>query len=166
MAAALEAWRPTVADVAALIPERTGAENDDGKLETRGTFDADTTPTADQVQALVRGVQSEVVSVVGAMPLPLTAIPPGGTIGESPAGHVVALGTAALVESGFFPDSQLGVESPAGRLEERYRTALAALLKASNEIADGGDAGDTPKASGAFPATVPLGLATTPWERW
>ena len=164
--ATLEAWRPTAADVAALIPERTGAENEDGTLETRGTFDADTTPTATQVDGLVRGVQSEVVSVVGTMPAALTLVPPGGTIGESPAGHVVALGTAALVESGFFPDSQLGVESPAGRLEARYRTALAALVKAANELSAGVDPGDTPKASGAFPATVPLGLATTPWEPW
>lgn len=157
MAAALEDWRPTVADVAALVPQRTSGT---------GTFDAGTTPTADQVTGLVRGVQSEVVSVIGAMPEALAAVPSGGTIGESPAGHVVALGAAALVESGFYPDLQLGGDSPAAVLESRYKTALAALARAALDIGAGLDPGDQPKPTGAFPNTVALGMATTFWERW
>lgn len=165
--ATLEAWRPAVSDVANLVPERTGVLNPDAPgLTIRGTFDADTHPTGTQVQGLVRGVQSEVVARVGTMPAALVAVPEGGTIGESPAGHVVALGSAALVESQFYPDLQLGGDAPSVVLERRYQAALNALVKAANEIGSGADAGDTPKAVAAFPATVPLGLATTPWEPW
>lgn len=164
--ATLEAWRPAVSDVANLVPTRTGALDVGGDLVPRASFDAATTPTATQVEGLIRGVQSEVASEVGTMPAALCAVPAGGTIGESPAGHVVALGAAALVEGQFYPDLQLGGDSPSAVLERRYRLALASLVKAANEIGAGADAGDTPKPVGAFPATVALGLATTPWEAW
>lgn len=164
--AGLEAWRPAVADVANLVPGRTGAVDVGGELVPRASFDADTVPTDVQVAGLVRGVQSEVVAQVGTMPDALCVIPAGGTIGESPAGHTVALGAAALVEAQFYPDLQLGANSPAEVLELRYRTALAALVRAANEINAGADPGDTPKPAAAFPATVAYGLATTPWEAW
>jgi hypothetical protein len=164
--ASLEAWRPTVQDVANLVPERTGARDlASGDLAPKGTFDADTLPTGVQVLGIVRGVQSEVVSRVGTMPTELATAPPGGTIGESPAGHVVALGAAALVESQFYPDMQ-GPDGPGTVLERRYAAALTALAKAAADIDSGSDPGDTPRAKASFPATVPLGLATTPWEQW
>jgi hypothetical protein len=166
VAASLEAWRPTVADVANLVPERTGAVDVNGALVPRASFDADTVPTDVQVAGLIRGVQNEVVPLTGAMPVQLTVIPSGGTIGESVAGHVVALGAASLVESQFYPDMQLGGDNPATVLDRRYRAALAALVKAVNEILAGTDPGDQPRPVGAFPATPQLGLATTPWETW
>lgn len=165
--ATLEAWRPAVVDVANLVPERTGAVDPDGPgLELRGTFDPDTRPTGTQVEGIVRGVQSEVVAQVGTMPDDLCVVPSGGTIGESPAGHVVALGAAALVESQFYPDMQLGTESPGAVLERRYQAALGALVKAANDLGAGVDPGDMAKPAASFPATVSYGLATTPWERW
>lgn len=166
MAAALEAWRPSVPDVANLVPERTGAvDPTTGNMAPKPSFDADTTPTDVQVAGLVRGVQSEVVARIGAMPAELAVVPAGGTIGESPAGHVVALGAAALVESQFYPDMQ-GPDGPGTVLERRYQAALSALAKAANDIDAGADPGDMPHARGLFPATVALGLATTPWEPW
>lgn len=164
--ASLEAWRPTVSDVANLVPQRTGAVDVAGELVPRASFDTDTMPTATQVAGLVRGVQSEVVAVVGLMPDALCVVPEDGTIGESPAGHVVALGAAALVESQFYPDMQLGGESSVATLAARYRDALKALAKAANDIDAGADPGDMPKAVASFPATVAYGLATTPWEQW
>ena len=164
MAAALEAWRPTVRDVANLVPERTGALDGEG-LVLRGTFDDDTRPTADAVAGLVRGVQSEVVARVGAMPEALAVVPSGGTIGESAAGHVVALGAAALVESQCYPDLQ-GPEGPAVILERRYQAALTALVGAKDGIDAGADPGGLPKPAASFPATVDYGMATTPWEQW
>lgn len=162
MAAAPEAWRPTVADVAALVPTRTGAVDAAGVV-LRATFDATTTPTDTQVLGLIRGVQSEVIATVGAMPAALAVVPSGGTIGESPAGHVVALGAAALVESQYYPDMQLGGESPAAVLERRYRLALAALASAANDIDGGLDPGDMVAAVALFPA---LTHAPTEFERW
>jgi len=160
--ASLEAWLPTVQNVADLVPHRTG--NLTGAAQ--GTFTTLTVPTAVQVQGLIRGVQSEVVALIGAMPDALAVVPTGGTIGESPAGHVVALGSAALVESSFYPDLQLGGDSAAAVLERRYRLALAALATAAVDLGAGTDPGDQTKPVGSFPATVAYGLATTPWERW
>lgn len=164
--ASLEAWRPAVQDVANLVPQRTGAISVDDELVPRANFDADTVPTATQVAGLIRGVQSEVVSLVGDMPTALTLAPSGGTKGESPAGHVVALGAAALVESQFYPDMQLGGDSSAATLDRRYRESLKALAIAANEIGAGTDPGNRPKPVAAFPNTVAMGLATTPWEAW
>lgn len=155
--AALEAWRPSVADVAALVPSRVAPGI---------TFSSSTKPTDLQVEGLIRGVQNEVVPFVGTMPDELCLVPSGGTIGESPAGHVVALGAAALVEGQFFPDLQLGADSPVILLNNRYQAALKALAKAAYEIAEGQAPGDAPKPVGAFPATVRSGMATTFWERW
>lgn len=164
--AALSAWLPTVQDIANLVPERTGASDAAG-LVLRPSFDANTQPTAVQVAGLIRGVQSEVVAMVGDMPAALCLVPAGGTIGESPAGHVVALGSAALVESQFYPDMQGGGnDSPAAVLERRYLAALKALVMAAGDINAGTDPGDTPMPVGAFPDTVAMGLASTPWERW
>lgn len=166
MSAPLEAWRPTVADVANLVPERTSAPNGSGGMGPLGTFDATTTPTGDQVAGLIRGVQNEVAPQVGSMPDSLCVAPSGGTIGESPAGHVVALGAAALVETQFYPDMGMGTESPGTVLDRRYRLALAALVKAANDINAGSLAGVPPKPVAAFPDTVALGLATSFWERY
>lgn len=166
MAASPEAWRPDVQSVANLVPTRTGAADAAGVVP-RGTFDADTEPTADQVAGLIRGVQSEVMTLVGAMPDVLAAIPSGGTIGESPAGHVVALGAASLVEAQFYPDMQgSGADAPAAVLERRYKTALAALATAAKEINAGQDPGDPPRPVGTFPDTVAWGRGTSEWERW
>lgn len=163
MTAALPAWLPAVGDVANLVPYRTG----DNLGNLQGTFTAATNPTATQVAGLLRGVQSEVAAVVGAMPDALALVPAGGTIGESPAGHVVALGAAALVESQFYPDLQLGGgDSPGSALDRRYRAALAALAAAANSLGTGTDPGDMVRPVGTFPGTVGRGLATTPWERW
>lgn len=162
MAAALGTWRPTVGDVARLVPTRTLAA--DGT--DTGTFGATTKPTATQVEGLIRGVQSEVVALVGAMPERLAEVPVGGTIGDSPAGHVVALGTAALVESQFYPDPAAGGDASSTLLDRRYSAALKGLAKAANDISAGGDPGDAVYPAATFPDTVARGLATSSFETW
>lgn len=162
MAAALEAWRPTPADIARLVPTRTLAA--DGT--DTGTFGATTKPTATQVEGLIRGVQSEVVAVVGAMPERLALVPAGGTVGDSPAGHVVALGTAALVESQFYPDPAAGGDASSTLLDRRYQAALKGLAKAAIDIYAGADPGDSPMPAYMFPDTLARGLATSQFERF
>lgn len=153
--ASLEAWRPSVQDVANLVAERTGAVDVNGELVPRGTFDADTTPTDTQVLALIAGVQTEVWAAVGGVSDALS----------DAAQWAVALGTAALVETQFYGDMQ-GPGGPGEVLTDRYRSAVAALVKADADTDDGADHGARAVAVGYFPATVPLGLATTPWEPW
>jgi hypothetical protein len=166
MVAALAAWLPTAQDVANLVPNRTGAIDVNDVLVPRANFDVDTVPTATQVLGLARGVQSEVAAVIGAMPDQLAVFPTGGTTGESSAGHVVALGAAALIETGFYPDQQLGGDSPSAVMERRFRAALAALARAALDINSGTDPGDQPRPSAAFPDTIAWGRATTSWESW
>lgn len=165
MPAALTDWRPTVAEVASVIPQRTGDRDGDAQA----SFTADTVPTATQVESIVRQIQSEVATRIGAMPVALTVAPVGGTIGESPAGRVVVVGAAAQVEDSFYPDLQLGGESLAARLWERYRTLLDALAASAADLATDGTLGTAvavPRPSAAFPDTVGAGYGTTPWERW
>lgn len=135
------------------------------------TFTADTLPRASQVEEMIAGVQSEVITAVGEMPAALyaptpTASGPGGP-GTSPAGHVVALGAAFMVERDFYPDQQ-GPGGPAALLWTQYQAGLKALSKAADDLdVDGDDpigTGGLP--SWAFPDTVARGLATTHWEGW
>lgn len=148
MGAALAEWAPTVRDVANIVPDRTGdvAVHD-------GTFDTTTVPTAVQVAGLVRQIQSEIVAVVGAMPASLVVVPDGGTIGESVAGHVVALGAAYHVELDFYPDQQLTGQSRASMLREDYLRVLKSLAQAVNDADGGIDPGGTLAPTATFPVT-------------
>lgn len=161
----MTAWRPTVAEVASVIPHRTG--DIDG--EAQGTFTATTVPTAVQVESVIRQIQSEVATRIGDMPTPLTVAPTGGTVGESPAGRVVAVGAAAEIERAFYPDEQLGPNSPASLLAARYNELLTALIAAAADLAEDDELGTaeaSPRPTAYFPDTVSYGVATTPWERW
>lgn len=158
-------WRPTVKDVADVVPTRT-AEPGGGP---GATFTALTLPTDNQVEGLIAGIQSEVATAVGDVPVELTvpmatASGPGGP-GTSPAGHVVALGAGFMVERDFYPDAQ-GPGGPAALLWQQYQAALKALSAAVDAIGGGADPGDALMPSWSFPDTVARGLATTPWDRW
>ena len=147
MTAALGDWRPSVADVAEIIPDRTG----DIDVHA-GTFDATTVPTATQVQGLIRQIQAEVVGVVGAMPSDLVVIPEGGGIGDTQPGHVVALGAAYMVELSFYPDQQLAGTSRAEMLREDYLRERGNLATAANSVDTGTDPGDPLRPTATFPA--------------
>ena len=157
-------WRPTVADVAAIVAQRTGDPDGDA----RSSFRSDTTPSATQVETLIAQVQSRVATRVGVMPDDLAAeLVPGDGPGSTPAGHVVALGAAALVELQFWPDMAQGGESPATQLREWYMAALDELAASAEDIRSDGELGTQPvRPAWAFPDTVGTGRATTPWERY
>lgn len=160
-------WRPTVAEVAALLAQRPG----DSAGAAQTSFTADTVPTATQVATIIGQVQGEVIAETGDMPAELAAVPVvGDAISASPAGNVVALGAAARVERQFFPDLQTFGDSPASQWQALYEAAKAALVKAVEDLNSDGEVG-TDEAAGlmpafAFPATVQTGLATTPWESY
>lgn len=148
----MTAWRPTVAEVAAVIPHRTG----DKEGTAQGTFTFDTVPTVEQVESVVRQIQSEVAAVIGDMPDALAAAPAGGTVGESMAGRVVILGVAADIERSFYPDLQLAGDSVAAQLAQRYRDALAALANAAVDADAGSDPGDPLLPTAVFPVASPI----------
>lgn len=153
-------WRPTVADIAALVAHRAGDR--DGAAVA--SFSANSVPTASQVEALVSQVQAEVATRIGDVPTALaTPVASNSGPGGTPAGRVVALGAASYVELQFWPDLQLGGQGPAQQLWERYQVALDALVAASADIADDGVLGSDPvmKPSYRFPDTASIGRATT-----
>lgn len=160
-------WRPLVGEVAALLAHRPG----DSTGTAQVSFGADTVPTATQVATIIGQVQGEVIAETGDMPAQLAAVPVAGDpISASPAGNVVALGTAARVERQFFPDLQSFGDSPASQWQTLYEAAKAALVKAVEDLRAGEEIGtdeaDVLLPAWAFPATVETGHGTSSWERF
>ena len=91
---------PTVDQVAELLRARTNVMGSE-----RGTFDADTRPTADQVGALITTAAQDVVAHVSSE-VPAEYAPE--------ATRLTALRAAALIEASFFPD-QLDTDRSAHR---------------------------------------------------
>ncbi len=161
-----DTWRPSVADVAAIVSHRTGDRTGMARL----SFTSESVPNAAQVDRIIRQVQAEVAAVTGAMPAELT-VANDGAMGpaSSPAGHVVALGAASYVELQFWPDQQLGVESVASQLWDRYVASRADLVKAVEDIRSGQEPGTEPsqvRPVASFPDAVGLGVGTSLWERF
>lgn len=135
---------PTVDDVARLIAWRTqGPEG-----PPLGTFTAATVPTAAQVAALITSVAAEVTAEVGTITDELATF----------ARFVIALGTAAQVESSWYPD-MAGANGPAESLADRYASALARLKGANGKAT--GTAG-IPVPTFNFP-TAPRTTVTEAW---
>lgn len=109
-----ETWVPTVDDVAALLPARTKDSN--GRYV--GTFNDDTRPTGDQVQALIVVAVRDVSARVG------TAIV--DEYGDE-AKHCAALQAATLVEAGFFPDQLENDRSPYRQHQAMFLSSMEAL---------------------------------------
>lgn len=160
-------WRPTVKDVADLVPTRTAEPGSGGPASTFTTL---TIPTAEAVEGLIAGTQAAVIGAVGEVPVgtlttPVATASGPGTPGTSPAGHVVALGAAFAVERDFYPDMQ-GGSGPAALLWAQYQSELKALIKAIDDLTGGDDIGGALLPQWSFPDTVAQGLASTHWEGW
>ena len=112
---------PTQAGVAGVIPQRTG---DDAGV-VADSFGATTVPTADQVTGIIAELGAEVDAAVGAVPAALDAM----------WRWVVTLGSAAQVETSFYPDVGSG-----DALWARYAATLALLRQA---VATANGAGTT-----------------------
>jgi hypothetical protein len=104
---------PTQADVAAVIPQRTGDVN--GVVTE--TFGATTVPTDAQVTNIIAKIAGEVTAEVGAVSAAL----------EDFWRWVVTLGAAAQTEQSFWPDQ----ENHADDLWARFRENLERLRKAA-----------------------------------
>lgn len=119
-------WAPTLTDVAGLVPDRV--------LNSSGEFDETSVPTADQVNALITQLVSDVQAEVGVVP----AVPTGLA---DMATRATALGVAADIELNYTSseaDEKLG---KAAQYYERYKDALARLRRAVQEVAESGSVG-------------------------
>lgn len=129
---------PTQADVAAVIPHRTG----DATGVVTETFGATTVPTDAQVTNVIAKLGDEVTAEVGAVAASL----------EGFWRWVVTLGAAAQVEQSFYPD-QDGVEA----LWKRYRENLKRLKAADS----GQGAGEETLPVFGYPEVASMPFTTT-----
>lgn len=128
-ATAQAAYKPSVAHVGALLRTRT-VDDDGNKL---GTFtNDDTEPTEDQAVEVIDEAVAEMESNVGTdIPVPLIRATRA----------VTSLLAAMNVELSYFPE-QVGTDkSPYEALERRYNSALPRLIKALDDVQQGGDPG-------------------------
>lgn len=104
---------PSVDDVAALLQERTWANG-----VQQGTFNADTTPTADQAQRLIDLAVEDVLIAFGG------TVPDGY---ESRARMLATLRAATLIENSFFRRDVESGTSPYAQYQAMYLADLERL---------------------------------------
>jgi hypothetical protein len=118
-------YRPTVADVGALIRARTK----DVTGNEPGTFNANTRPTGEQVEMEIDNALDEVAGHLGEGPMADSV--------KRRAQRTTALYAAMLVELSYFPEQIADDQSPYDRLKELYDQAIAGL--AASVTTDAGD---------------------------
>lgn len=136
------AWRPSVAEVGALLRART---KDDGGNEL-GTFTAATRPTNAQVEYLISQATGHVASKVGTTDELCT---PELT---SKARHVTVLYTALLIELTYFPEQVARNISPYSQHKVLYDDAEKELLEGYAEKCGGGGDGEVVGGDGSLPS--------------
>lgn len=144
-------WRPSLAEVAALLRTRTK----DNMGTELGTFTADTRPTAAEVEQLTSLATAHVASRVG--------LEPCRTALESRARGLAALYTAMLIELSYFPE-QVGTDvSPYNQYRDLFDDGIKALITDVAETCGGvpeaGESGALPVFDFTQPVT-PLGKGT------
>lgn len=111
-----ENWAPAVDAVGALLRARTK----DRAGNEVGTFNADTRPTGEEVEALIDQAQEDIVAVLGTEDVPERW--------QLTARSVTVLGTALLVEIGYFPEQVNTGRSPYPQIKELYDDRLKRLV--------------------------------------
>lgn len=121
-------WIPTVDDVATVLSTRTHAQ-----FRTIGTFTADTTPTADQVQDIIYTAADLVVPKVGDVDGRAARL----------AATAVKYKAAQVIEVTFFPQEANPQNSPAASYAALFTEALDGAVQAAADPDEGGsDNGD------------------------
>ncbi|GAA3172487.1 hypothetical protein [Nonomuraea roseoviolacea] len=124
-----ESWTPTLEQVADHIPTRTRPTEPPGTDTLLGTFNGQTTPTAEQANRQITAAVAEVLAAVG------------GTIPAAPphlatlASEAAALRAAASIELAY-PDRQADV-NVYEQLNARAIAALQRLIDAVNDAGSG-----------------------------
>ena len=149
-------WLPTVDDVAAIMQART-RQGFVGGGRSSGTFDDTTTPTGDQVEALIANAQTAVLAKVGGkIPASVTAI----------AKLAVARYAAMDIEASFWPDQLQRDQSPWKAHKAQFESLLADLATAVQQAItdpeqDFGASSEPRVSRGSFPP--PSGIGTMVW---
>lgn len=113
-------FRPTIRDVGVLLRSRTKTEGG----QTLGTFTSATMPTSSDVRDLIRQAANRVGGKVG-YTVPNSQL--------ENARSTVALGTALLIELGYFSEQVATNRSPYSQLKTLYDDQLKDLVEAVGE---------------------------------
>lgn len=124
-----EGYRPAVAEVAQHIRART--RNSRGRLV--GTFDDSTSPTGEDVEALLDQFLSEFELDVGET-IPATL--------QDDAQTIVAIGAAAAVENSYRAEATDDANSTYSALRARYERGVTALQRKIERVSDSGVSGN------------------------
>jgi hypothetical protein len=122
----IDDFRPTVADVAALLRARTKDVNGN----EIGTFNDDTRPTSAQVVNLIETACGEIQSAMG--------VSPPAYLAEA-ARTVAAVRTAMLIELSYFPEQVRSDRSAYQYYADMFETQMTALTGAASGAAPGGN---------------------------
>jgi len=138
-------YTPDLEDVAAVAATRTK----DKYGNVTGTFSGATTPTDTQVEALIADAVEKVSIRIG-------DDIPAGLFAD--AKNVVALRTAMLIESTYFPEQMQNARSPYTVLKAQFDEDMQDLLNSIFSVSTGGSLNDPPTPNsprGAFPPATP-----------
>jgi hypothetical protein len=138
-------YTPDLADVGAVAATRTK----DKYGNVTGTFSPNTTPTDTIVENLIQDALDKVSIRIG------DDIPSG--LFED-AKDVVALRTAMLIESTYFPEQMQNARSPYQVLKAQFDEDIQSLLNSIFSVSTGGSLNDPPTPNaprGAFPPATP-----------
>lgn len=120
MASSEAEWWPSPDDVAAILRARTKPSDGQSHL---GVFNANTRPTADEVEALISQVGGQINAVFAAAEIPETS--------WEAAKQAAVLKTAYLIELSYFPEQ--GEEtSPSTALRILSDAAMTTLINGAN----------------------------------
>jgi hypothetical protein len=136
--------RPTIVDVAAKLRARTKTVGGD----EIGTFNQNTRPTDDEVEALINEALDEVLGKI--------KTPTSGSDYERRARGAVALYAAILVETSYFPEQVGSGKSAAATYEKLYDSRIKALIAEgeTGEPEGMGDSDAPADASWTFPEST------------
>lgn len=143
--------RPTLADVASKLRARTKII---GGTEA-GTFTPSTRPTDDQVEDLIDDALDEVLGKI--------QTPGTGTEYERRARGAVALYTAILIETSYFPEQVGAGKSPATVFQGLYESRIKALIAEGETGEPQGEGTDESPADPYWLFPSGRGLASARW---
>jgi hypothetical protein len=147
-------WAPALVEVAALV--RTRTRDDDGNY--LGTFTADTSVTAEEVEALAHYATASVATQIGLSPCSATL--------KARARGMASLYTAMLIELSYFPEQVGSDRSPYAKYKELFDDGMPALIEAVAENCGGGGGGESVGGAGPMPSSSfppPSGIGEACW---
>jgi len=143
-------YTPTVKEVAAILHARTTSR---GGGEA-GTFTANTRPTQEQVEEVIKDIVQECYTSFG-QDIPDSKGDEKDAL-RNAAKRVVAMGVAAEIEISYFPEQVATQRSPYKMYQERYQEGVKKISRAVADLESGAEPGTDDNAQLALSEGFPV----------